>query len=580
VPALSVLPTAHGLAVHAPGGGRILPWEVAQALLDDPGLVVQTAAIGDLSSWDIDRLLCAIAHGDPAVPALFDRGEVERQRIQELRRQPRTWKATIDAGVIVGDLEAACCRAGLALPDGQPLMAVAAISLLMERAQGQLSVRERLRADHPWIGDAAWLSASGHLAEMVVLEGARRDDIRRAVVPGALPVLQLLAHPERFSAARTEVRAAMQAILTGTVRWNERGHLALESEVGTQFAVAGAYLGLGVGGLHSADPPGVVAGPLWDLDVASYYPSLIASDSISPPQLPDFPARVRRLMERRLAAKRMGDQVASNALKVVINSLYGQLGNHRSSLFSPADALRVVLTGQLRLLQLIEGCLDAGCRLVSANTDGVVVAGDPALAAQAWEAATGLTLERSGYQRLWRTSVNDYIATGPDGRVAKARGRFAGGEEEGEGARRSTAPIIARAAVERLVSGTPIAESICASTAITDFACWRHARDLLWGGVPVAGSVVRWVIGRGGTPLVQFTGGRPAATIAQRAVRVVDPARIDVGIIDRSWYAAEAQDLVDKVLGTDQGAKQLSVFDPPDGQSADQQARPGEATGR
>jgi hypothetical protein len=96
---------------------------------------------------------------------------------------------------------------------------------------------------------------------------------------------------------------------------------------------------------------------------------------------------------------------------------------------------------------------------------------------------------------------------------------------------------------------------------MTDFTLWRHARNLLWGGTPVTASVVRWVVGRGGQPLVQSTEARTASTIASRAVLVIDPGSVPMEVIDRSWYVAEAQDLVDKVQGMVCGAKQLSLLE-------------------
>ncbi len=561
VPIATLLPASAGMAIAVDGHARFLPWDIAQALADDPALTVQTAALGDCSPWDADRLLCAIAAGDPDAKALMAAGIPGRPAVQALRRHPRPWARTLVLDVLAGDLEVASCRAGLPLPDGDPLQAVTAIAQLMDRHRGQIEVRSRLLADHPWIADAAWLSATGQLAETVVLQGAHREEIRRAIIPGEMPVARLLVRPERFTATRPDVGDAMRSLLEGTAAWNERGALSVATTGGWQFPIGATIIGLGVGGLHTVDQPGVVAGPLLDLDVASYYPSIIASDGIAPPQLPDFAVRVRQLMERRLAAKRQGDQRASGALKLVINSLYGQLGNSRSALFSPPDALRVVLTGQLLLLRLMDGLLAQGCALISANTDGILVRGDAEPAASRWEAATGMSLERTAYQRLWRTSVNDYLATGADGQPVKARGRFAGGDDDGDATRRAAAPVVARAAVEYLAHGTPIAETISGSAVMTDFTLWRRARDLLWDGTPVTSSVVRWVIGRGGRALVQSTDARTTSTIAARAVLVADPGRVPMAVIDRPWYAAEAQDLVDKVLGTVQGAKQLSLLE-------------------
>lgn len=557
----AILPAAGGCAVHAVGTTRLLPWEVAARMLDDPELIVHTVAPGDLSPWDGERLLAAAVAGDPAGRALLSGSwPPERHRVRELPRHPRVWKRTVDLGVMVGDLDATCCRAGLALPGGDALSEVATIARLAERERAGLAVRQRLLDDHPWIGDSAWLASTGLLAETVVLQGLRREQVRRAVVPAIMPVRELLHDPGRFHARRPDVAAAMRSILDGEVRWNERGHLVLRPAAGWRLQVGGTELACGVGGLHSADPPGVVEGPLTDLDVASYYPSLIAHDGIAPPQLPDFASRVGTLMARRLAAKRAHDAVASNALKYVINSLYGQLGNHRSGLFSPPDALRVVLTGQLRLLELIDGVLEAGGALVSANTDGVVVRGAVEPVAAAWEARTGLVLERTPYRRLWRTSVNDYIAAGPDGVVVKTKGRFAGGDDE-DATRRAAAPIVARAALEHLVHGHAIATVVAQADAITDFALWRRARDLTWDGHPVERSVIRWVVGRSGAPIVQLADGRSRSTVAARAILVDDPAQVDVAQVDRAWYVTEAQALIDRVLGTHQGTRQTSLLD-------------------
>lgn len=560
LPLIAVIPTSTGLAVRAAGHSRILPWTIVGSLLDDPTISVVACGTDELGIRDLDRLLCALASDDAHAQALIT-GTLDQAAVRHLRRHPRRWARTIDSEILIGHLDAACCRAGLALPGGDPLRRVAAMATLAARHDAQLEVRARLQHDHPWIGDDAWLAATGLLAELVVLQGLRRNQAMPEIVPGALTVRELLPDAEALIAGcLPEVQAAQRALLDGHVRWNERSHLHLESADGFRFMIAGVEVTLGVGGLHSLDIPGPVAGPLVDLDVASYYPSIIARDGISPAHLPDFSERVRTLMQRRLAAKRAGDVTASTALKFVINSLYGQLGNPRSALCSPADALRVVLTGQLSLLALIDRCVRAGCALVSANTDGVVIRGDPHAAATAWETQTGLTLERTPYQRLWRTSVNDYLALAQDGTIAKARGRFAGGDADDGGSRRSSAGVVAKAVAEHLMHQRSLSDVIERTTSVADFSLWRHARDLQWNGVPVTDSVVRWVVGRSGTPLVQIT-NRGQTTVAAHALPVPDPATFDLGAIDRSWYVRAAQDLVDQVLGTAGGARQLSWLD-------------------
>ena len=559
--ALTMLAHRTGLAVTAAGQTRLLPWSLAVDLLADPHLVVQTIAPGGLSAWDGERLFAALAAGDAQALRLLTGGEpLTRFEMQNLPRYPRHWAHFIDIEILVGDFSAACCRAGLPLPNTDPLHDLALLAELFRRNQGQLTVRERLLIDYPWLGASAWLSSTGQLAENVVLEGLRREQVKRSPIPGHLQVHELLADSQRFAVQRGDVRAASEAILNSTARWDERGHLAVEGGANGRFVVGQAELTFGIGGMHSSDVPGVIEGPLVDLDVTSYYPSLIARDAISPPQLPEFSIRTQHLLRRRLAAKRAGDHLASTALKYVINSLYGQLGNARSGLFSPPDALRVVLTGQLHLLQLIDSVLRADCELISANTDGIVVRGDPAAAALAWEESTGLTLDRTYYRRLWRTSVNDYLALAPEGMIAKAKGRFGGGDEDDDSARRSAAPIIARAVSEYLVHQRAIASVIDACQEVSAFTLWRRANGLQWGGQDIATPVVRWIVVQKGMPLTQTTGQRQCTMVAAHAQLVDNPGTFSLNELDRGWYIMAAQEVLDVVLGTSGGAKQLTWF--------------------
>ena len=549
-----------GLAVATVADARLVPWSLVPDLLDDPALTLYTMTFGDLSSWDSERLFCALAANDPEAMRLVTTSVwLPRSAVQTLPRYPKPWARFMDVEVLVGDLSAACCRAGLRLPGEDPLVDVRLIAHVFDHHRGQVAVRGLLYHDYPWLGESAWLSTTGQLAENVVLQGLRRNQVRRDIAPGAVSVQELLGRERFADARRSDVQVVIEGILASTASWNERGHLAVDGPARGSFRLGATEITLGVGGLHSTDHPGVIGGPLVDLDVTSYYPSLIARDAISPPQLPEFSHRVAALLQRRLLAKRAGDAVASTALKYVINSLYGQLGNARSGLFSPRDALRVVLTGQLHLLQLMDGILNAGGELISANTDGIVVRGDWAEVARAWELRTGLTLERTPYQKLWRTSVNDYIAISPDGTIAKAKGRFGGGDDD-ESVRRSAAPIIARAVVDYLVQQRPIADTMHQCRDVSAFTLWRRANGLQWGGQEIESRVVRWIVTKQGKPLIQSTAQRESATIAAHAQLVLDPATCSLADLDRGWYIHAAQDIIDQVLGTNAGAKQLTLF--------------------
>jgi hypothetical protein len=144
--------------------------------------------------------------------------------------------------------------------------------------------------------------------------------------------------------------------------------------------------------------------------------------------------------------------------------------------------------------------------------------------------------------------------------VVKTKGRFAGGDDE-DASRHAAAPIVARAALEHLVHGRPLAVTVAEAPAVTDFALWRRARELQWGDQPVERAIIRWVVGRRGEPIVQLAAGRTRSTVAAHALPLDDPAGFDTTQIDRAWYVAEAQALVDRVQGTDQGMKQESLLE-------------------
>jgi hypothetical protein len=118
----------------------------------------------------------------------------------------------------------------------------------------------------------------------------------------------------------------------------------------------GTDAAFGVGGLHSVDAAGRASGNLWDFDVASYYPRLLLAPGGAPEHLSKklFREIYGGILERRLEAKHAGRKREANALKLVLNSVFGKLGDKWSPLFSPASFLHVTIGGQLSLIALGE----------------------------------------------------------------------------------------------------------------------------------------------------------------------------------------------------------------------------------
>lgn len=91
--------------------------------------------------------------------------------------------------------------------------------------------------------------------------------------------------------------------------------------------------------------------------------------------------------------------------------------------------MTTTISNQLCLLMLCEKYLDHEIRIISANTDGVLIlyTKDQADIVKRidewWQKETEHTLEYTPYKLFAQTSVNDYIAVKPDGEV-KYKGDF------------------------------------------------------------------------------------------------------------------------------------------------------------
>jgi hypothetical protein len=203
----------------------------------------------------------------------------------------------------------------------------------------------------------------------------------------------------------------------------------------TKIKIGAAAYQMGIGGLHSTENgQGVKAGTghdLFELDVASYYPSIILQQGLEPANMAGhFLPVYQSIVTRRLEAKRAGDKVTADTLKIVVNGSFGKLGSKWSNLYAPDLMIQTTITGQLCLLMLIERLEGIGAAVVSANTDGVVIFAPKSMGdaieqvAFDWQIDTSYELERTDYRALYSRDVNNYIAVKPDGST-KAKGVFA-----------------------------------------------------------------------------------------------------------------------------------------------------------
>lgn len=320
---------------------------------------------------------------------------------------------------------------------------------------------------------------------------------------------------------------------------------------GTDFAI-------GIGGLHSKEKDAYYEVTdntmLIDLDVTSYYPAIIIQNELYPEKYgKDFIDLYKRIVADRVNAKRTGNKVRNETLKIVINSSFGKFGNKYSSLYSPKLLIQTTITGQLLLLMLIErfNAID-GVRVVSANTDGVVIEAQKSalpevgLVELEWMLDTNMNLERSEYKKLLSFNVNNYIAVMKHSDEVKLKGAFSNSKL----AKNPDRQIIYKAIVNYIAKGTPLKETIEGCDDITQFLIARKVTGgAVHDGVEI-GKVVRYYYSKSAAPdsyISYKTNGnkvpnslksKPLVTLDRNAVQDVDFQR----------YIDEAKDLIGFVL--------------------------------
>jgi hypothetical protein len=168
-------------------------------------------------------------------------------------------------------------------------------------------------------------------------------------------------------------------------------------------------------------------------------------------------------------------EVTAATLKVTNNGSFGKFGSKYSFLYAPNLLLQTTLTGQLSLLMLIETLEDNNIKVVSANTDGIVIyyhKDKVDLVSEIlfdWEITTSYNLEQTDYRELASRDVNNYIAVKLDGKT-KCKGCFG----EASMSKNPDGLIIYEAVAEFIANGTPIEKTITDCEDIRKFVTVRR----------------------------------------------------------------------------------------------------------
>lgn len=351
--------------------------------------------------------------------------------------------------------------------------------LLYRHLTPQIELRERMSEQY---GSDLRSKSDAQIAEVVIrseIERLADCEVSKPTVKKSMRFRYQPHHMLHFHS--TTMREIYQRVLDTDFQLAANGSVEMPDWLKAErIKIGQGEYQMGIGGLHSCEKRQFIEANkgqfLADWDVASYYPNIILAQGLAPKHLgDDFLKVFGSIVDRRLEAKRSGDKVTADTLKITINGAFGKLGSKYSFLYSPQLLIQTTLTGQLALLMLIERMEETGIRVVSANTDGIVLYGEKAFegamqgVAWDWMLDTSFELERTDYRCLASRDVNNYVAVKLDGGI-KGKGIFAPPSL----AKNPDCQIVYEAAAKRIAHGIPIERTIRGCQDITKFVVVRR----------------------------------------------------------------------------------------------------------
>lgn len=271
-----------------------------------------------------------------------------------------------------------------------------------------------------------------------------------------------------------------------------------------KFKVGANTYQMGIGGMHSCEKNVATYADsehlLLDRDVASYYPAIILNQGLYPSHLgTPFLTVYRSIVQRRLAAKKSGNKVEADSLKITANGSFGKFGSKYSVLYAPDLMLQVTMSGQLSLLMLVERLELAHIQVCSANTDGLLIR--PHLSQVAtlqgiivqWERETGFITEETPYKAVFARDVNNYLALKTDGKI-KVKGTYSERGSAGDSVlSKNPVNLICLDALQAfLLHGTPISATIRNCRDIRRFVSVRTVKGGAVKDGQYLGKAIRW----------------------------------------------------------------------------------------
>lgn len=192
-------------------------------------------------------------------------------------------------------------------------------------------------------------------------------------------------------------------------------------------SLAGVEHTLGFGGIHGVRKNYTYEGKMLNVDVGSYYPSMIINFNFIS-RASEHPDLYKNLYDTRMEYKAKKDN-KQQIYKILLNSTFGALKSEFNDLFDPVMSNNICVNGQLILTDLIMS-LRGYCELVQSNTDGILIKYKEKdlekikEICKEWELNYKLKLDYEYVEKIVQRDVNNYILKTEDGKI-KGKGIFA-----------------------------------------------------------------------------------------------------------------------------------------------------------
>ena len=282
-----------------------------------------------------------------------------------------------------------------------------------------------------------------------------------------------------------ELQKMLSEMMQVTITRTNKDAFSKEIEFyGTKYTLA-------TGGIHSQDPPRICRSDdkfvYLHHDYTSYYPSIMISYNIAPKHLDraTFVKMVDYLKQTRVKCKHTPDsegyvmegvpnKIGAEALKIVINSIYGKLGSELFFLYDRFAQMQVTINGQLMVMMVIEALELNGIHVVSANTDGIIVKlpadkeEDFKRITDDWCAQNKLGADSERYKLFVTRDINNYFDIQSNDKV-EYKGGLDPKQYLKDLKKGYDMPIVAKAVFEYFAHDTPVMETLRNHKDILDF---------------------------------------------------------------------------------------------------------------